>query len=68
VGVPGCASPGAGLHGGAAEVADIGVPVVLEDIIDALTPGAAALAVPAALVAAYRLLRLSTTLFTELRC
>ncbi len=51
-----------------AKVANVGVPVVLKGIVDALTPGvAAAIAAPLALVVAYGLLRLSTTLFTELR-
>ncbi|MCL4744848.1 MAG: ABC transporter ATP-binding protein/permease [Burkholderiaceae bacterium] len=52
----------------AAKVANVGVPVVLKGIVDALTPGVAAtIAAPLALVVAYGLLRLSTTLFTELR-
>ncbi len=52
----------------AAKVANVGVPVVLKGIVDALTPGvAAAVAAPLALVVAYGLLRLSNTLFTELR-
>ena len=51
-----------------AKVANVGVPVVLKGIVDALTPGvASAIAAPLALVVAYGLLRLSTTLFTELR-
>jgi ABC-type transport system involved in Fe-S cluster assembly fused permease/ATPase subunit len=54
----------------AAKLANVGVPVLLKSIVDALTPlsGAeAALIVPIALVFGYGLLRLSTTLFTELR-
>ncbi|HEY5634502.1 MAG TPA: ABC transporter ATP-binding protein/permease, partial [Burkholderiaceae bacterium] len=52
----------------AAKVANVGVPVVLKGIVDALTPGVAAtIAAPVALVVAYGLLRLSTTFFTELR-
>jgi ATP-binding cassette, subfamily B, heavy metal transporter len=51
-----------------AKVATVGVPVVLKHIVDALDkPAGAALAVPAALLVGYGLLRLSTTLFTELR-
>ena len=55
----------------AAKLANVGVPVVLKRIVDALTPGlqvaGQALAVPLALLAAYGALRLSTTLFNELR-
>ena len=67
----------------AAKAANVGVPVLLKGIVDALTPAAGstpgatagaaagaatvALAVPLGLVLAYGLLRLSTTLFTELR-
>jgi len=66
----------------AAKAANVGVPILLKRIVDALTPtsggaavaGSAAatgaatvLAVPVALVLAYGVLRLSTTLFTELR-
>ena len=76
----------------AAKVANIGVPVVLKQIVDALNLGGtatvggvagagaagagsvavvagtiAALSVPIALIVGYGLLRLSTTLFTELR-
>jgi len=57
----------------AAKVANVGVPVLLKGIVDALTPPAgtaavaAAVAVPLGLVLAYGALRLSNTLFTELR-
>ncbi len=55
----------------AAKVANIGVPLVLKHLVDALTlkPGdpAAVLAVPVALLVAYGALRVSVTLFTELR-
>src|SRR5947207_3733945 len=51
----------------AAKVANVGVPVLLKSIVDTLDARTAALAVPLALLAAYGLLRLSTTLFTELR-
>ena len=50
-----------------AKVANVGVPVLLKRIVDSLDRGTAALAVPLALLAAYGALRLSTTLFTELR-
>src|SRR6476646_8738420 len=51
----------------AAKVANVGVPVLLKSIVDSLDPRTAMLAVPLALLAGYGLLRLSTTLFTELR-
>ncbi|HVL57898.1 MAG TPA: ABC transporter ATP-binding protein/permease [Burkholderiaceae bacterium] len=63
----------------AAKVANLGVPLVLKQIVDALVPAqpgeapdaaafaAAVLAVPVALIAAYGALRLSSTVFTELR-
>src|SRR5437763_13239018 len=51
----------------AAKVANVGVPVLMKEIVDALDARTAILAVPLALLAAYGLLRLSTTLFTELR-
>jgi ATP-binding cassette subfamily B protein len=51
----------------AAKLANVGVPVLLKSIVDALDRPAAALVVPLALIAAYGLLRLSTTAFTELR-
>ncbi|MBV2235310.1 MAG: ABC transporter ATP-binding protein/permease [Sterolibacterium sp.] len=54
-----------------AKLANVAVPLVFKEIIDALTPaggnGQTVLIVPAALVLAYGLLRLSTSLFTELR-
>ena len=54
-----------------AKVANVGVPVLLKNLIDAMTPGqgaaTAALAVPAGLLLAYGLLRLLNTGFTELR-
>jgi ATP-binding cassette, subfamily B, heavy metal transporter len=50
-----------------AKLANVGVPLVLKEIVDALTPTQAMLALPLALLAAYGLLRLSTTLFAELR-
>jgi ATP-binding cassette subfamily B protein len=51
----------------AAKLANVAVPLVLKQIVDSLTVERAALVVPAALLAAYGVLRLSTTLFTELR-
>ena len=55
----------------AAKLANISVPLVLKELVDALDlkPGdpRAALAVPVALLLAYGALRLSITLFTELR-
>ena len=55
----------------AAKMANVGVPVLLKELVDAMTiaPGSpqALLVVPVALLLAYGLLRLSTSLFTELR-
>jgi len=54
-----------------AKMANVGVPVVLKKLVDAMTikPGepAAMLVVPVALLLGYAALRLSTSLFTELR-
>ena len=54
-----------------AKLANVGVPLVLKQLIDGLTiqPGhpALALVLPAGVLVAYGLLRLSTTVFTELR-
>lgn len=54
-----------------AKLANVGVPLLLKRIVDAMAPapGAAAalVVVPVALLAAYGLLRLSTSVFTELR-
>jgi ATP-binding cassette, subfamily B, heavy metal transporter len=50
-----------------AKVANVGVPVLLKRIVDSLDAQLAPLVVPLALLVAYGLLRLSTTLFTELR-
>ncbi len=50
-----------------AKVANIGVPLLMKEIVDALDKDKAVLAVPFALLAAYGLLRLSTTFFGELR-
>jgi ABC-type transport system involved in Fe-S cluster assembly fused permease/ATPase subunit len=51
----------------AAKLANVAVPLVLKDVVDGLTPTQAVLAVPLALLVAYGALRLSTTLFAELR-
>lgn len=54
-----------------AKVANVGVPVLLKNLVDSMTlkPGdpAAVLVVPTMLLLGYGLLRLSTSLFTELR-
>jgi ABC-type transport system involved in Fe-S cluster assembly fused permease/ATPase subunit len=54
-----------------AKLANVGVPLLLKTLIDRLAPHAnsaqAMLAVPLGLLLAYGLLRLSTSLFTELR-
>jgi ATP-binding cassette subfamily B protein len=54
-----------------AKVANVGVPLLLKNLVDAMSfkPGDVqiALVVPAALLVGYGLLRLSTSLFTELR-
>ncbi len=55
-----------------AKVANVGVPLLLKELVDTMNPkggidAAALLVVPAALLVAYGLLRLSTTLFAELR-
>jgi ATP-binding cassette subfamily B protein len=55
----------------AAKVANVGVPLLLKELVDSLAikPGSAAalLVVPVGLIVAYGALRLSTSLFTELR-
>ena len=54
-----------------AKVANVGVPVLLKDLVDRLAPtptaAQAMLVVPTGLLVAYGLLRLSTSLFAELR-
>jgi ATP-binding cassette subfamily B protein len=55
-----------------AKVANVGVPVLLKELVDTMNPKAgvgvqALLIVPLGLLLAYGLLRLSTTLFAELR-
>jgi len=55
----------------AAKLATVSVPILLKDLVDRLSPtqqaAAGVLIVPVALVVAYGVLRLSTSLFTELR-
>ena len=51
----------------AAKLANVGVPLVLKEIVDSLDATHAVLTLPLALLAAYGALRLSTTLFAELR-
>jgi len=50
-----------------AKLANVAVPLVLKEVVDNLTPTQAVLAMPLALLVAYGALRLSTTLFAELR-
>ena len=50
-----------------AKLANVGVPLVLTEIVDSLTPAQQVLALPLALLLAYGMLRLSTVLFAELR-
>ena len=50
-----------------AKFANVGVPLLLKDIVDSLSPAQQPLALPLALLVAYGLLRLSTVLFAELR-
>ena len=55
----------------AAKMANVGVPLLLKELVDAMTlqPGSvqALMVVPLGLIVAYGLLRFSTSLFTELR-
>jgi ATP-binding cassette, subfamily B, heavy metal transporter len=51
----------------AAKVANVTVPIVFKHMIDDLSPGEQALALPVLLLIFYGLLRFSTALFTELR-
>ncbi len=52
-----------------AKVANVAVPVVLKDIVDAVSanPTMAVMAVPIGLIVAYGVMRVMSTLFTELR-
>src|SRR5215471_10837661 len=56
----------------AAKLANVGVPLIMKEVVDGLDPNglstpAAIVAVPFALLAIYGILRFSTTLFGELR-
>jgi len=51
----------------AAKFANVGVPLVMKDIVDGLDARQAVLVLPLALLVAYGVLRLSTVLFAELR-
>src|SRR5499427_10600958 len=50
-----------------AKLANVGVPLVMKEVVDSLDARTAVLAVPFALLASYGILRFSTTLFAELR-
>jgi ATP-binding cassette, subfamily B, heavy metal transporter len=50
-----------------AKLANVGVPLVMKEVVDGLDPATAIVAVPVALLAIYGILRFSTTLFQELR-
>src|SRR5512135_1598914 len=50
-----------------AKLANVGVPLVMKQVVDGLDARTAVLAVPIALLAVYGILRFSTTLFAELR-
>ena len=49
------------------KLANVGVPLVFKRVIDSLTPTQAVVAMPFALLCIYGILRLSSTLFAELR-
>jgi len=51
----------------AAKLANVGVPLVMKEVVDRLDARTALLAVPAALLAIYGVLRFSATMFAELR-
>ena len=51
----------------AAKLANVGVPLVMKEVVDGLDARAALVAVPVALLAIYGILRFSSTLFAELR-
>jgi ABC-type transport system involved in Fe-S cluster assembly fused permease/ATPase subunit len=51
----------------AAKLANVGVPLIMKDVVDSLDATTAVLVLPLALLAAYGALRFSTTLFAELR-
>ena len=49
-----------------AKLANVGVPLVMKEVVDRLEGAAAIVAVPVALLATYGILRFSTTMFGEL--
>ncbi len=51
----------------AAKLANVGVPLVMKEVVDGLDPQIQLVAVPVALLAIYGCLRFSSTLFAELR-
>jgi ATP-binding cassette subfamily B protein len=51
----------------AAKLANVGVPLVMKEVVDGLDPSLQIVAVPVALLAIYGVLRFSTTMFQELR-
>src|SRR2546421_8601890 len=51
----------------AAKLANVGVPLIMKEVVDGLDAKTAIVAVPVALLAIYGILRFSTTLFAELR-
>ncbi len=51
----------------AAKLANVGVPLVLKDVVDRVNPALALVALPVALLLAYGALRFASTLFAELR-
>src|SRR5918996_6573629 len=50
-----------------AKLANVGVPLVMKEVVDGLDPSLQMVAVPVALLAIYGVLRFSTTMFQELR-
>src|ERR687892_1541501 len=50
-----------------AKLANVGVPLVMKEVVDKLDPSLQMVALPVALLAIYGILRFSTTLFQELR-
>src|SRR3972149_8254361 len=50
-----------------AKLANVGVPLIMKEIVDLLSVKEALMAVPFLLLLGYGMLRMSTTLFTELR-
>ena len=51
----------------AAKLANVGVPLVMKEVVDSLDRETALIAVPLAMLVVYGVLRVGTTLFTELR-